>query len=171
MSITSIGRGNGDGSKRRDHTAPPYPPRPAAAKTPEPEAHHLQLGGVTLEGLDRLTGMTAEEIERLAEQVIEGAEESAAVLRELARRVRENGMATSERLARFVNVASNCADIARSLQETIVRRDEQTAPDPKRAEAAAEQYHEVAEIDDAPELGTAEGLIEEEIKKSWSGSV
>ena len=74
--------------------------------------------------------MTADEIERVAEQVLEGAQETAAVLHELARRVRENGMFANERLARFVRVANQCADIARSMQQSVERRDEQPPPEP-----------------------------------------
>src|SRR5712675_530914 len=104
MSIMGLGRGNGNGksSKRVEPTPTPYPPRPVIVKKPDPEAEQLQLGNITLEAVDRLTGMTADEIERVAEQVLDGAEETAAVLRELARRVRENGMFANERLARFV---------------------------------------------------------------------
>jgi hypothetical protein len=159
MSIMSIGRGNGNGSKRLDHTAPPYPPRPPVMKMPDLETAQLELGTRTLEAVDQLTGMTADEIERVAEQVIEGAEETAAVLRALARRVRENGTFTNERLARFVNVANNCADIARSLQEMIERRDEQQPPQPKKPETMPEHEREIADIDDAPELAAAEEQI------------
>jgi hypothetical protein len=107
----------------------------------DPETEQVQLGTVTLDAVDRLTGMTADEIERVAEQVLEGAEETAAILRELARRVRENGMFANERLARFVRVANQCADIARSLQQTVERRDEQSPPEPKTVEAKAERWN------------------------------
>jgi hypothetical protein len=159
MSIMSMGRGNGNGSKRLGQTAPPYPPGPADAKKPRVNTNQLQLGNTTLEAVDQLTGMTADEIERVAEQVIEGADETAAVLRELARRVRENGMFTNERLARFVNVANNCADIARSLQATMERRDEQPPPEPTKAEAKEEQETEGAEIDLPDVLGAIQGKV------------
>src|SRR5215831_14729110 len=161
MSLMSLGRGNGNPngngkSSKRVEPAPvpaPYPPRPVILKKEHPEVEQVQLGSVTLEAVDRLTGMTADEIERVAEQVIEGAEETAAVLRELARRVRENGMFANERLARFVRVANQCADIARSMQQSVERRDEQLPPDSKQAEATAEHALEAAEVDDAPDLG------------------
>src|SRR5262249_11270297 len=108
------------------------------------------LGNVTLDSVDRLTGMTADEIERVAEQVLDGAEETAAILRELARRVRENGVFANDRLARFVRVANQCADIARSMQTSIQRRDEPTPTQPKKAEANVEDDTDVANIDDAP---------------------
>src|SRR5215813_3729876 len=168
MSIMSLGRGNGNGngkSNKRVEPAPAsYPPRPVIVKKPAPEVEQVQLGNVTLEAIDRLTGMTAEEIERVAEQVLDGAEETAAVLRELARRVRENGMFANERLARFVRVTNQCADIARSLQQTVGRRDEQSPPEPKTPETSAEHELEVAEVDDAPRFDAVEQQIGEEIK-------
>jgi hypothetical protein len=170
MSIMSLGRGNGNGngkgSKRVEPTPAAYPPRPVIVKKPNPEAEQLQLGNVTLDAVDQLTGMTAEEIERVAEQVLDGAQETAAILRELARRVRENGMFANERLARFVRVANQCADIARSMQQSVERRDEQPVPEPNKVEANAEQEdeHEIAEVDDAPELGAVEEQIEERVK-------
>ena len=126
MSIMSLGRGNGSGngksSKRVEPTPAPFPPRPVTVKKSDPEAEQLQLANVTLAAVDRLTGMTADEIERVAEDLLDGAEETASILRELARRVRENGMFANERLARFVRVANQCADIARSMQQTVERR-------------------------------------------------
>jgi hypothetical protein len=184
MSIMSLGRGNGNrnsngngkGSKHVEPigpaAAPPYPPRQAIARKVDPEAEQLQLGSVTLAGVDRLTGMTADEIERVAEQVLDGAEETAAVLRDLARRIRENGVFANERLARFVRVANQCADIARSMRQSVERREEEAPPQPKRAEvrtdvrAEAEAEPEpVTEVDDAPGLGAVEQQIEEEIEE------
>src|SRR5215470_5194575 len=174
MSIMSLGRGNGNGngkSNKRVEPAPAsYPPRPVIVKKPAPEVEQVQLGNVTLEAIDRLTGMTADEIEQVAEQVLDGAEETAAVLRELARRVRENGMFANERLARFVRVANQCADIARSLQQTVERRDEQSPPEPKTVEAKAEEAPGVAQVDDAPHLGEVEQQIEQETKRIRSGA-
>ena len=170
MSIMGMSRGNGNGNgngksiKRVEPAPPPYPPRPGIVKKPNPEAEHLQLGNVTLEAVDRLTGMTADEIEQVAEQLLDGAEETAAVLRDLARRVRENGMFANERLARFVRVANQCADIARSMQQSVERRDEQSPPEPQKPEARAEQESGLAEVGDAPELGAVEEQIEEKVK-------
>src|SRR5215467_587592 len=149
MSIMSIGRGNGNGNGNRGREQAPvaYPPRPVVASEPDPQAEQLQLANCTLQAVDRLTGMTADEIERVAEQVILGAEETAAVLRELARRVRENGMFANERLARFVKVANQCADIARSMQATVERRDEHQPPEPKQAK----QVEAEREIETEPE--------------------
>jgi hypothetical protein len=174
MSIMSLGRGNGNGngksSKGIEPSAASYPPRAVVVKKPDPEAEQLQLGNVTLEAVDRLTGMTADEIERVAEQVLDGAHETAAVLRELARRVRENGMFANERLARFVRVANQCADIARSMQQSVEHRDEQPPPEPKKAEARAEQESGLAEVGDAPELGAVEEQIEERVKSIRNGA-
>jgi hypothetical protein len=88
----------------------------------------------------------------VADQVLEGAEQTAAILRSLAQRPRENGVFANERLARFVRVANQCADIARSMQRSVERRDEQVPPKPKKVEAAAEQEPGLAEVDDAPDL-------------------
>src|SRR5215467_2844818 len=160
MSIMSLGRGNGNGngksSKRVEPAPVAYPPRPVVVKKPDPKAEQLQLGNVTLEAVDRLTGLTADEIEQVAEQVLDGAQETAAVLRELARRVRENGMFANERLASFVRVATQCADIARSMQQSVERRDEQPPPEPKFAKSETAEVLGVSEIDDAPELGAVE---------------
>ena len=172
MSIMSLGRGNGNGngksSKRVEPTPAPYPPRPVIVN--KPEAEQLQLGNVTLEAVDRLTGMTADEIERVAEQVLDGAEETAAVLRELARRVRENGMFANERLARFVRVANQCADIARSMQQSVERRDEQSPPEPKNAAARSEHGLGVAEIDDAPGSARSSNRSRKRPRASGNGS-
>src|SRR5262245_45279423 len=176
MSIMSLGRnngnGNGKGNKRIEPTPTSYPPRPVVVKRPDPDAEQPQLGNVTLEAVDRLTGMTAEEIERVAEQVLDGAQETAAILRELARRVRENGMFANERLARFVRVANQCADIARSMQESVELRDEQAPPEPKKPQAIAHHEPGVGEVDDAPRLGAVgqeSEEIEEEIREEVKG--
>src|SRR5262249_7445497 len=126
MSIMSLGRANGNGrgknSKRVEPAVASHPPRPVVVKKQDAEAEQVQLGNVAVGATDRLTGMPAEEIEQVAEQVLDGAEETAAILRELARRVRENGMFANERLARFVRVANQCADIARSMQQSVELR-------------------------------------------------
>jgi Zn-dependent M32 family carboxypeptidase len=124
----------------------PYSPSEVVPSKSDPQAEQLQLANVTLQAVDRLTGMTADEIEQVAEQVIQGAEETAAVLRELARRVRENGMFANERLARFVKVANQCADIARSMQASVELRDDQHPPEPRTVEAGAEHQAEGAVV-------------------------
>jgi uncharacterized protein (DUF2384 family) len=152
MSIMSLGRANGSGNRGKRIEAPSaYAPRPFVKK-PDHEVEQVKLGNVTLEAVDRLTGMTADEIERVAEQVIAGADETAAVLRELARRVRENGLFANERLSRFVKVANQCADIARSMQEAVDRRDEQPPPEQKTDEPEDKHEAEITPIDDAPDL-------------------
>jgi hypothetical protein len=109
---------------------------------------------VTLEAIDRLTGMTADEIERVAEQVLAGAEDTATILREFARRVRENGLFANERLARFVRVTNECTDIARSMRQSIEQRDELVPLVPKKAEVGSEQEH--GEVDDEAGLAAEE---------------
>src|SRR5690349_12726941 len=178
MSIMSLGRGNGSAngngnakgksSKRVEPAPAQYPPRPVIVKK-DAETEQVQLGTVTLDAVDRLTGMTADEIERVAEQVLDGAEETAAILRELARRVRENGMFANERLARFVRVANQCADVARSLQQSVEQRDEQPPRNPNGVEAKAEHQVEVAKVDDAPRLGAIDQQNEQETTNIRNG--
>ena len=139
MSIMGIGRRNGNSGQRIEPTPPPYPPLPAIEKPhpaikKDPQAAQIELGSVMLDAVDRVTGMTAEGIERVAEQIIDGAEETAAILRELARRVRENGLYANERLARFVRVANQCADIARSMQGDVERLEERPTTESKAVE-------------------------------------
>ena len=144
MSIMSLGKGNGNSNRSRQPV--PYPARAVMPSEPGLEAEQFQLANVTLQAVDRLTGMTADEIERVAEQVLQGAEETVSVLRELARRVRENGMFANERLARFVKVANQCADIARSMQVTVERRDDQRPPELRTIEAGEGEETEGAVV-------------------------
>jgi hypothetical protein len=158
----SVGRGKpNNGNDRKVERLEPTLARPqlrSVADGPDPQEEQLKLASVSLGSVDRLTGMTADEIERVAERVLEGADETAALLRELAARVRENGVFANERLARFVRVTNQCADIARSLQQTVERRDEPTPPEPKKPEI---EEPKVAEVGDAPAL-TPEQLISPE---------
>jgi hypothetical protein len=120
MSIMSLGRGNGNNGKRVEPPAVVYPSRPVSKKS---ESDQLQLGNVTLEAVDRLTGLTADEIEVLADRLMDGARDTEGVLRELARRMRDYGLFANERLANFVRVANTCAEIARTMQATVEKRD------------------------------------------------
>lgn len=154
--------GNRTASGRVEPMPPTYPPRPVPVKKPAPETAQAQLGNVTLEAVDRLTGMTADEIDRVAEQLLDGAQETEAILRELSWRVRENGLFANERLARFVRVANQCADIARSMQECVERRDEEPPPEPKKVEPeAGPELLQADEAADAP----AHGAIEQQLEK------
>jgi hypothetical protein len=95
------------------------------------------LGTVTLANVDQLAAMSADEIERVADQVIEAAHDTANVLREAARRVRHSGLVANERLANFVRVASTCTDAARLMSASVEQRDEpQPEPEPPAAVAA-----------------------------------
>jgi hypothetical protein len=163
MAIMGLGRGNGNANgnpiangngkhlNRVEPTRAPYPPRPVVVRDQDPQPDQFHLATVTLDAVDRLTGMTADEIERVAEQVLDGAEETAAILRELARRLRENGMLANERLARFVRVANQCADIARSMQQTVERRDEEPPLPPQKFAAEAGQERKEAEVTAKPQ--------------------
>ena len=163
MAITSLTGANGKNRKRVDPTSTPNSQRPFIVRKPESDPDQHQLGNLTLAGIDQLTGMTADEIERVAEQVIDGAEETAAVLRELARRVRENGMFANERLARFVRVTNACTDIAHSMRLAIEHRDRQSPPSPQHAEAT------LANVADAPDLGAVEQQIEDILNVARNG--
>jgi hypothetical protein len=79
----------------------------------------LQIGNTMLEAVDRLTGMTADDIEVVAQRVMEGARDTQDVLHELARRVREYGLFANERLANFVKTANKCSETARSMHSAF----------------------------------------------------
>jgi hypothetical protein len=124
MSILGLGRGNrsSGSSKPSEPTSSARPPRPAAESS-DPQVHQVQLGHRTLGAVDQLTGMTADEIETVADRLIDGARETEELLRELAHRVREYGVVANERLANFVKAANGCADLARTMQARLENRD------------------------------------------------
>ena|ERR1051326_2972759 len=112
-------------------------PRRPIIKTKEKfRVEQHELGGVVLEAIDHLTGMSADEIEVLADRLMDGARETEDVLRELARRVREYGLIASEKLANFVRVANNCAEVARSMGAHLEKRDEAPVAQPGAAAQA-----------------------------------
>ena len=120
--------------------APPsYPtPRPQPATPPGPH----QLGRATLQNVDQITSMSAEQIERVADQLEEAAHDTAAILREAARRIRDTGLVANERLANFVRVASTCAEAAALMGQSVERRDD---PKPTAPEATAIELTPIAE--------------------------
>lgn len=137
MSITKVdNETKNENAPQSVETAPPVNSRRPIIKTKEElriEQH--KLGGVVLEAVDHLTGMSADQIEVVADRLMDGARETEDVLRELARRVREYGLFASERLANFVKAANNCADVARSMEASLEKRDE---PPPAQSAAAAQ---------------------------------
>lgn len=141
MSILGLGRGRTESdsrSKRSEPTASERPPRSAARESADPQAQQLELGSRTLEAVDHLTGMTADEIEVVADRLMDGARDTEEILRELAHRVREYGLVANERLANFVKAANGCADMARTMQSRLELREEQPAADqPSESEATA----------------------------------
>ena len=141
MAILGLGKGNRTESGSRSRPAEPTPPsrpRPAVAENVDPQARQHQLGNYTLNAVDQLTGMTADEIEVVADRLIDGARETEEVLRELAHRVREYGVIANERLANFVKAANGCADLARTMQVRLEQREEQPAEEsPADTEARA----------------------------------
>jgi hypothetical protein len=136
MSILGLGRGNR--SKPAEPAPSARPPR-TAAESAGPQAQQIHLGHRTLGAVDQLTGMTADEIEIVADRLIDGARETEELLRELAHRVREYGLIANERLANFVKAANGCADLARTMQARLEQRDRDEQPDveqPSETEAA-----------------------------------
>jgi len=156
MSILGLGRGNRSGSG--DRSKPAEPAR--AIEPPDPQAQQNQLGDRTLGAVDKLTGMTADEIEVVADRLIEGARETEEVLRELAHRVREYGVIANERLANFVKAANGCAELARTMQGRLEHRNEQPAAEsPAETEARASE-RVVPWVDDAHDPHALEAEIE-----------
>src|SRR5262249_4432081 len=126
MSIMNLNRTKERGSNRskRAESAPSPPtaaPSPAqpTVETPSELETQFQLGNTMLEAVDRLTGMSADEIEVVAERLMEGARETEEVILELARRVREYGVFANERLANFVKAANKCAETARAMHGVL----------------------------------------------------
>jgi hypothetical protein len=149
MSILGLGRGNRGGSGTP--TKPDELPR--VVERPDPQARQNQLGDRTLGAVDQLTGMTADEIEVVADRLIEGARETEEVLRELAHRVREYGVIANERLANFVKAANGCADMARTMQEQLELREAEpvaatpAATQPRAPEPATEDFDRPRDLD------------------------
>jgi len=138
MSLIPTSRSKGRQSNGEAAGAPP-PPSPYAPKTvPPPSTEPHQLGSATLQSVDLMTSLTADEIEKVAEQVERGAQEVADTLREAARRVRHSGYVANERLANFVRVASTCADAARMMQQSVEMRDDPNANPPPMTKLAVE---------------------------------
>ena len=156
MSILGRRNNRGEGGLRirpGEPTPSARTSQPAAAATADPQQHQYQLGHYTLGAVDQLTGMTADEIELVADRVMEGARETEDVLRELAHRVREYGVVANERLANFVKAANGCADMARTMQEQLELREAEpaaatpAAPQPRAPEPATEGFDRPRDLD------------------------
>jgi hypothetical protein len=87
---------------------------------------------VTLQNVDQLTSVSADEIEKAADQLVLAAHQTAEFLRDAARRLRESGLLVNERLANFFKMANTCADAAKIMQQRSVtgRNDPLIAPPP-----------------------------------------
>jgi hypothetical protein len=122
-------KSNGNGT---DRAPPPLasidPPPITYAPKPRPGPH--QLGNITLKNVDQLTAMSADEIEKVADQLVEAAHETADLLRGAAGRMREIGVLANERLAHFVTVATACGDAARTMLQAVAHRDDPPPPPP-----------------------------------------
>jgi hypothetical protein len=123
MSLLMGRRGPPEGA-RKPADSPPRSAGVPLARASEPH----QLGSVTLDNVDRIAGMSAAEIERIADQLMVAAQETADTLREAARRMRHAGLVANERLANFVRVATTCTDAAKMMQASVDRRDDKPAP-------------------------------------------
>jgi hypothetical protein len=160
MSVVNLSRTKEKGSnrsKRAESTLPPPtpapPPLPAGPTVDEsPDGSiQFQLGNTTLEAVDRLTGMSADEIEVVADRLMDGARETEEVLRELALRVRQYGLLANEKLAKFVKAANICAETARGLHGVLA--------DPESAASSQIDSHAGTE-NSPPDLNALESEIE-----------
>src|SRR5215472_13806404 len=162
MSIIGLGRANrkeGDKRRKRVEPAPPTEaPQPTVNDDLQAEQH--QLGNYTLDAVDHLTGMTADEIEVVADRLMDGARQTEDVLRELAHRVREYGLIANERLANFVNAANGCIDAARTMQTSLEQRDEHPPAESRSETHARAPEPATAEVDRPPDLDALEAEIE-----------
>ena len=162
MSILGLGRGgsNRTGSDSRSRPAEPTPSARPPREEVDPQAQQVLLGHRTLDAVDHLTGMTADEIEVVADRLIDGARETEEVLRELAHRVREYGVVANERLANFVKAANGCADLARTMQTQLELRDVEPAAEQPAATEATAPEPAPAQVDHPHDLDSLGAEIE-----------
>jgi len=163
MSILSMGRGAASkGNRRPSLPAPAHPDQEPPRPRRNAQGDQHTLGNVTLQAVDQLAGMTADEIERTADRLVEAAREVAQTLRECASRIRVNGTIANDRLANFVEVASTCADAARVMQTKIETRDEDPPSPPpppvaKELEPERTEPHQPDMKALAAEIGVKDG--------------
>jgi len=169
MSILGRSKGNraegGHGVRPAEPTPSARPSRPAAAAKADPQEQQYQLGHYTLGAVDQLTGMTADEIEIVADRVMDGARETEEVLRELAHRVREYGVIANERLASFVKAANGCADMARTMQTQLELREAEPAAATPAATQARAPEPTIADPDRPRDLDALEAEIQEVVQE------
>jgi len=159
MSILGLGRGNRNGGGKPTEPEPSARP-PRSSVNADVQAQQHQLGDRTISAVDQLTGMTADEIEVVADRLIEGARETEEILRDLAHRVREYGMIANERLANFVKAANGCAELARTMQGRLEHRDVEPAAEAPAATEARPPERVVPWVDDAHDQHSLEAEIE-----------
>jgi hypothetical protein len=165
MSIVSLSRTKEKGSsrsKRAESTgeptplpSAPLPPPYLAAPSVEQNADagiQFQLGSTMLQAVDRLTGMSADEIEVVADRLMDGARETEAVLRELARRVREYGLFANEKLANFVKAANKCTETARAMHRILA--------EPEAADLSSDTNAQIGTESSLTDLSALEAEIE-----------
>ena len=98
------------------HTPPP--PRRASVYAPA-NTNPLRLASATVQAVDQLGVATAAEIERTADDIMRGATEIAAKLRELANAIRQPTEIASEQVAGFCNRATSVFEGVVELQQKL----------------------------------------------------
>jgi len=144
MSIADLNRPkkkvNSRNKRAESPTADSTPPQPTVDENADLE-FQLQLGSCTLQAVDRLTGMSADDIEIVADRVMDGAREIEEVLRELAGRVRQYGLLANENLASFVGATNKCAETARAMQGILGEAASHTPAEPSSQNTGAARQH------------------------------
>ena len=99
-------------------TPPPQPQRRSAVYAPA-NTNPLRLASATVQAVDQLGVATAAEIERTADDIMRGATEIAAKLRELANAIRQHTEIASEQVAGFCNRATSVFEGVVELQQKL----------------------------------------------------
>jgi methyl-accepting chemotaxis protein len=97
---------------------PPPPPRRSSVYAPA-NTNPLRLASATVQAVDQLGVATAAEIERTADDIMRGATEIAAKLRELANAIRQHTEIASEQVAGFCNRATSVFEGVVELQQKL----------------------------------------------------
>jgi hypothetical protein len=99
-------------------TPPPQPQRRSSVYAPA-NTNPLRLASATVQAVDQLGVATAAEIERTADDIMRGATEIAAKLRELANAIRQHTEIASEQVAGFCNRATSVFEGVVELQQKL----------------------------------------------------
>ena len=160
MSIADLNRPkekvSGRNKRAQSPTADSTAPRPTVDENPDLE-FQLQLGSSRLQTVDRLTGMSADDIEVIADRVMDGAREIEEVLRELAGRVRQYGVRANENLASFVSATNKCTETAHAMQGMLGEAASHIPTEPSSQDTGAARQHRT---DHPTDLSALEAEIE-----------